>query len=721
MLTSASLPATSRKILSESAPAARLRGLDGLRAIAVCAVLLYHVESFGWAAGGYLGVDLFFVISGFLITGLLADQSEREHGCVGLPALLAAFYWRRAKRLLPALWLMLAAAPLAAALLAADALPELRADTQSALLYWTNWDLIARQTSYFEAMGRQPLLLHLWSLSIEWQFYLAWGLLALLALPRLGRARMALLTLALAGASVAWTAWLASRMGYRPGQADPSRLYLGTDTHGFQLLLGAALGLLWRPGRCRAGAATKSAARAWPVGLAALAALLALFVLLDEQTAWLYPWGLLLAGTVSAALIWAATHPGSAFGLWLDNRPMRWIGERSYGIYLWHWPIFMLMRPGIDWPALPPAVAVACNIALSVAAAALSWKYVESPIHRGLLERLPGYLRAPLAWQNGAALVAGAAVVCGAAAVLLQAPDQATPAADVRAAIEGTNIAPAAPADTLAQVDTPVQADATAQTQAAAAPPPACPEPASVPDPAAATIEDADVAPVAQADTLAQADVIVTAQTQAAADLPGGELTAVGDSVLLGSSRLLAHMLEGADVHATVGWQASQMFSQLKQLSQSGQLRPVVLVQVGNNGYLAEGQLRQILSLLSGARRVIVVNTHVPRRWMSANNTLIDRVAADYPNMAVADWRDVSDGHRNYFVSDGVHLTVAGQRAFIAEIVRAGALAVRTRRAAAHAKVAGAAKGEAARRAAPPVVDQPDGIPPLDDLLAANL
>jgi hypothetical protein len=160
----------------------------------------------------------------------------------------------------------------------------------------------------------------------------------------------------------------------------------------------------------------------------------------------------------------------------------------------------------------------------------------------------------------------------------------------------------------------------------------------------------------------------------AMAGYTGDDLTAVGDSVLLGSSGLLAATLKGADIHATVGWQAADVLNQFKTLSQDGHLRSVVLVHLGTNGYITEDQLRQILSLLTSAKRVILVNTHVPRRWMDVNNALIDQVAADYRNVVVVDWRGVSDGHPNYFVADGVHLNTMGQRVFIAEIMRKGHL-----------------------------------------------
>ncbi|MDR2853223.1 MAG: acyltransferase family protein [Burkholderiaceae bacterium] len=651
---------------------ARLRGLDGLRAIAVCAVLLFHSD-LSWAQGGYLGVDLFFVISGFLITGLLANQSP--HRSAGQ---LLSFYWRRAKRLLPAVWLMIAAMVIVASLFAIDALPRLRNDALASFFYITNWELITRETSYFETLGRQPLLMHLWSLAIEEQFYLLWAPLVLWGLPRLGRGWMAIIALVLAIASAAWMALMSTKMGYPASQADPSRLYFGTDTHGFPLLFGAALGLLWRPngpfvatGTSRLGKPFvlahgflllfgsalgrrwwphrwSTAVRAWKplaLGLAALAATLALFASLGEETPWLYPWGLLVSAMASAALIMAATHSGSVFGLWLDNRVMRWIGDRSYGIYLWHWPIFMLMRPGVDLPTLPSEVVAIGRVALSIAIAALSYAWIEAPIRHGLLERIWRNLHTPggrrnSAWRRGIALLAGVLVTFSAVAtVLLRAPNHETPAPDVRAVLD---VQPSDLPDT-----------STLNSVASSSPGPT---------------------PVAHTPTLPPPPKD-TRQPSATPSYTGGDLTAVGDSVLLGSSRLLAATLQGVDIHATIGWQAANVLATIRSLSRARQLRPVVLVHLGTNGYVTENQLRQILSLLTNVSRVLLVNAHVPRRWMDANDALFDRVVADYPNVVLVDWRKASDGHRKFFVSDGVHLTVKGQRAFIAAIMDAGRFA----------------------------------------------
>ncbi|MBK9712492.1 MAG: serine hydrolase [Kouleothrix sp.] len=350
-----------------------LPGLDGLRALAVVGVLLYHADLGVW--GGFLGVESFFVLSGFLITALLLAE-WRGRGRIDL----VAFWARRARRLLPALLLVLAGTlALHAALLPGET-DGLRGDVLATLGYVMNWHLVAGQQSYFDPVVRPSLLQHLWSLAVEEQFYLLWPPLFLAGVRYLRRHGLLVAALVAAATSLALMIGL-----FVPG-ADPSRVYYGTDTRAAGLLIGAALAIGWSPGQAIVG--RRGGTLLDVAGLLALGGLLAAYSWLHEANPLLYRGGFALIALATAAVIAAATHPGARLvpGL-LGWRPLRWIGLRSYGIYLWHWPIFMVTRPYQDVP-LDGLPLLALRLALVIGLAALSYRLVELPIRHGALGRL---------------------------------------------------------------------------------------------------------------------------------------------------------------------------------------------------------------------------------------------------------------------------------------------------------------------------------------------
>jgi peptidoglycan/LPS O-acetylase OafA/YrhL/CubicO group peptidase (beta-lactamase class C family) len=343
-----------------------LVGLDGLRALAVVAVLLYHAGYH--LAGGYLGVESFFVLSGFLITTLLvADQ--RRYGRIRL----GAFWLRRARRLIPALIVMLVGTLLLSAVLLPSELRPLGADTLAALLYIMNWKLIVAQQSYFDALSRPSLIQHLWSLAIEEQFYLLWPLACAAGMRLLRPAGFLAAVLAAALASSLLMAAL-----YNTG-ADMSRIYYGTDTRASALLIGAALALIWTQDR-RQSLDRRWAAALERAGVLALVLVLASYAWLHEQHPLLYLGGFQLVTLATAIVIVATTAPGARLlPALLEARPLRWIGRRSYSLYLWHWPIFLLIsletvEPWSRWSA------DLLRIGLTVLLASASYRFVEQPV-----------------------------------------------------------------------------------------------------------------------------------------------------------------------------------------------------------------------------------------------------------------------------------------------------------------------------------------------------
>jgi peptidoglycan/LPS O-acetylase OafA/YrhL len=396
----------------------RAPALDGLRAIAVAAVLLYHAQV-TWLPGGFLGVDVFFTLSGYLITSLLlAELARSDH------IHLARFWLRRARRLLPAVVVVVLTALVISLFLSSGEAGETRSDALSSLFYVNNWHQILGEHSYFVAAGRPSPLRHLWSLSVEEQFYLLWPLLLGFGLAKLGRLRFLHVAIAAAVASAVLMAVL-----YDPS-GDPSRVYYGTDTRATQLLVGAALAFVWPIRGWSPAPAGRRAAAVLDAGAAAgLAGLVVVFTAAHEFDTWLYRGGLTVVALISALLIAAIVHPACRVARLLATPPMRWIGERSYGIYLWHWPVMVLTRPklDVDWS---PWVLVPFQIGLTVAIAAASYRYVEMPFRRGEAQQWIREHMRRLAPRRRLAVAGGTtAVVLGLGAWMLQPAATATPRA----------------------------------------------------------------------------------------------------------------------------------------------------------------------------------------------------------------------------------------------------------------------------------------------------
>jgi peptidoglycan/LPS O-acetylase OafA/YrhL len=358
-------------------------GLDGLRALAVTAVVLYHL-GFGWAGGGLLGVGVFFTLSGYLITDILLAQ------IAGRGIRLSRFWLGRARRLLPALLSMLAIVSLWVATVG-PAQHQFGEVVTAAVFYVSNWQLIFQHVSYFARFGPPTPLNHLWSLGIEEQFYIFWPLLLLLGVrlvperARVGGTRplLASLTLLLAAVSAVEMAIL-----YRPG-FDSSRIYFGTDTRAFELLGGAALAMVWPSRLLRRNVAVIPRRACDVLGAIGLAGIGLLIWTTNQYSAFLYKGGFVLLTVATVFVIAAAVHPACRLGPALGIAPLRWIGVRSYGIYLWHMPIIALTTPAGDhtvdlWRST-------LQVAATILIAALSWRYLEQPIRHGALER---------AWQR---------------------------------------------------------------------------------------------------------------------------------------------------------------------------------------------------------------------------------------------------------------------------------------------------------------------------------
>jgi peptidoglycan/LPS O-acetylase OafA/YrhL len=661
-------------------------GIDGLRAIAVIAVILYHAE-FGFIPGGFLGVEVFLVISGYLITSLLILERLRT-GSVNLKD----FWLRRARRLLPALGVLLILTVTGALLFARDALFRLNQDVFGALTYSTNWVMIFRQESYFEAFARPPLLRHLWSLAGEEQFYLFFPLIfvggmALLSWRSTGYGQTArrFIVAAFAGA-IASTAlmWFL----FVPYE-DPSRVYFGTDTRAAGLLIGVGLAFLWQPWRFTRRLEALGTVILNVAGFVALAGLVVLLMQIGEYDIFLYRGGFFVVSMLTAVVIAVTVHPQGALNPMLGNRPLVWVGKRSYGLYLYHWPVFIFLRPGVDvpWGRWPTLVV---QVFLTVVIAELSYRWVEQPIRRQGFKSWASKITEPLRRRSPQAAllwpVVASVFLLGLTIGLIQGSSTAPPpeeavaladesaivgieifgdpadvekAADVQTAVKPAANDPSSGVDE-AESENPDPADSsdTAESEEAAAEsaPTEPVPPTTAPAPAASPTE------------AAEPDGVETTTQPAAAAAPVETPTAgplmIGDSVMLGAEPGLILAVEDARVDAEVSRQMKQVPDVIAEVRAEAPLGDTAVVHLGTNGVFSPYQFDAVMFALEEVDRVYFVNTKVPRRWEGSGNESLEAGVELWPNAFLIDWNAAATDHPEYFGKDGVHLTGAGIEAY---------------------------------------------------------
>jgi peptidoglycan/LPS O-acetylase OafA/YrhL len=594
----------------------------------------YH-ENLHALGGGFLGVDVFFVLSGFLITDLLAGQRPR----------LRDFWIRRGRRLLPPLAVMLLTVSAAATVIEPAGGSELRPTLLAAITYTSNWYQILHHVSYFESLGPLPPLQHLWSLAIEEQFYLVWPPVLWFLIFRHNSMRT-WVTITLFGALASA---LAMAVLYTP--ANPSLVYYGTDTHASALLLGAALALAFPLRKL-------TAVRSWRLDLAGVAGVLVLAVSFWHFTGTesaVYPGGLLLAAVAAAALVATAASGGRLASV-LGVAPLRWIGVRSYAMYLWHWPVIALtaaltrQAPGTHWLWI-------VTTCLTVGLADASWRYIESPILRN------GFFACCRTWYLGLA----ATLLDPIAASERIVSATLTGVAVITLAVAGYGIAgpvrPPVEGGLLSQVAAGERISASSQLAASVSP-------RSAPDKHAAvtphrTEPDRTVShPTAPHRTL---------QSWSCSRVDGAQVTAVGDSVMLASAQGLEDHMPGIYIDAKVGMQMATGIQIVQSLAADGELRHVVVVGLGTNGPITSGQVWQLREAAGHDRELIMVNTYGPMSWEAEVNAVLAKATWHKPHVALADWTDAIAAHRSLLWEDGIHPQPSGGRLYgrvIADTIR---------------------------------------------------
>ncbi len=656
-----------------------LPGLDGLRALAVIGVIVYHANH-SWLGGGFLGVEVFFVISGYLITLLMVSEHERT-GTVRL----RDFWVRRARRLLPALYVMLALLAVYMTFFRRAPMGDTRGDFVGGLLYASNWVQIVIGQSYTAAEAFAPLR-HLWSLAVEEQFYLLWPLVMTLLLKRYGRRitrtapMMFVASLFIAGCTAAMFIGGPVFLGADPSGAPSCGaaeshgfvsflgrcfnvnefLYLNTFSRAGGLLLGAGFALVWRPVAIMRGPLRERGRRIDLVaflGLAGLGVSMTMLHLFDvfegSYDPWLFRGGFLLVGLCTLAAIAAASHRGSTVGRVLGNRLFRWVGTRSYGLYLFHWPVFQIVRePGESLSVWRFLAAIAVTVPLTE----LSYRLVEIPVRSGRLvewvrgQRTPRTRAARRRRQRTLVVAAGFAVVTAFAAVNIALADRVCDGVVACDSEAGREAIAASYSTTTTAPPTTVAPTTTLFVRPSS--------PVADPDGVVVTSPSTSVAP---------STVPPTTRPLEPADLLPAY--AVGESVMLGAAPQLRE--GGFLVNAAVSRQGTNVANVIGQLRAGGQIGRVVVIQTGTNGPVSDETYAKIMSFLPAdlTPTVVFLTVRARRGWINANNTRIRALAAKYPNVKVIEWQQLSEAIRGELARDGYHLRTPFAKQFYANLI----------------------------------------------------
>jgi peptidoglycan/LPS O-acetylase OafA/YrhL len=575
-------------------------GMDGLRAIAVIGVMLYHLN-FQWIPGGFLGVTVFFVLSGYLITDLLIDEWNQKNKILFLP-----FMIRRFRRLAPALVVMIFFITSWVTLTNHSTLDKIKADLLPSLLYFSNWWYIFHDYSYFSTFGAPSPFTHIWSLAIEEQFYLTWPLLMILGFTLFKKNRFRVLAILL---GVILSASLMAFL-YIPG-TDPSRVYYGTDTRAFSLLLGAVLAFLWPSQKLSKTLPKKASIVLETVGATGILLMIVMFFKTSQYSPFLYHGGMLILSFLTMITVAAIAHPASLLGKCLSFKPLRWIGERSYGIYLWHYPIIILTAPIVNTDGIN-FWRVIFQITATLVISAVSYRFVEFPIRNGsfinVLKGLPLFYRR-IALGSSAAIVVFIIVVL--VSFVTKAPS--------------TTISAVAPV-------------------------------------AAEPIDEIELIKKASLETGEQEGT----DNQEKTDGPAPTLnsvTIIGDSVIHDVIPFFKSDYPDLISDYRVGRQMVEVPEVIQHLKENNQLGEKVIIQIGTNGPFPLSQLVSVIEGLEG-RKVYLVNCRVPRPWESTVNQTLNEAVEALPNTILIDWYSASAGHAEYFVGDGVHLTKLGGESY---------------------------------------------------------
>ncbi len=582
-------------------------GLDGVRAVAVIAIIIYHLNP-QWLSGGFLGVDTFFVISGYLITSLLLTEYHNT-GKIKL----MSFWLRRVKRLIPAVLFLVMGVIVLSLIFMPTEIQKVRADSIAAIFYVSNWWYIMQNVDYFEQFAVQPLK-HLWSLAIEEQFYLVFPivLLSLLSfIRRLKSIRIIFLILLV-------ISMIAMMVLYVPNE-NVARVYFGTDTRIQTLLMGVLLALVWPPFQLKAKVNRQMRTMIDTAGVVGLAILFICFKFVSETNSILYYGGFFLISTVTLLVIASSVHPSGYFAKFLGNKVFTFIGSRSYSLYLWHYPIIVLIHHQFVQGQIPPLVYVV-EILLMVLMAEFSYKFIEQPFRKeGFNIFAFNHLKN---WRSQKVLRTWLVIILLIPTLLVM----------------------------VGSFNRFAQKNSTRVTEV--------------------NTEEIDKL-ITQPLPLPQLEIdgfVVKGNKQKYASW---KPLLIGDSVMVDIGDDFRSFVPKADINGKVGRQLVEATSLAKRQYQSYRDKnDIVVLELGTNGDFTEEQLNSLLEQF-GEADIYLVNTRVPRSYESHVNQVLAKAAKKRANVTLVDWYSRSENHIEYFAPDGIHLQPPGVRALTNSIIQA--------------------------------------------------
>ena len=596
-------------------------GIDGVRTLAVLGVIIYHLLP-TTLPGGYLGVPLFLLISGYFVTLQLVRQMDQTGGIQ-----LTKFYLKRLRRLYPVLIVMLTVTTAYITLFARDLLHNIKSTIATNLLWVYNWWEIGHGQSYFDRFNGESPFTHLWTLGVEAQFYFLWPLiLFMLFLILRKRSKIKWTVFILAVASAVEMALL-----FDPQNIN--RVYYGTDTRAFSLLLGSWLALCWPIDRLNASLTAHAARILDGVGIGALLITLLGFFTLPGQSSWTYRGGMFFYSLIGMILIATVVHPGSHMNRWLTNPFFTWIGQRSYGIYVYQLPVMFFYERVVEIGRHPVINAlVECLLILAISE--FSYRLVEQPLAHYQWRYLPASIRHWIDFKmhdwHQWLKVGPVVIICFIALCGLMLPSKPAKKSAVQTRIEKSRQATAAKNKQIAK-------GKTAKVNV-------------------------------NSKSLQKKYGLTSNQLKAASEL---KVTAIGDSVMADASQDIQEIMPHAYVDAEVGRQGSATPAVIKDLKAKGQLQKNVILNLGTNGAMDSQTINDILTAIGKDHQVYWITPHVPTRdWEQTVCDQIKQAAKQNANVHVIDWNQAANGHAEWFAQDKVHMNEQGNAYFTRLIVK---------------------------------------------------